>query len=313
MYYFDGHCDTLSKALDTEKDLYDNDLQFSFKRAIEIGGGIQVMACFVDTEILTQKNAGFNRCDNILKKFEEYQKKNKCNILIKNKNDLENALNSNDIRVILSIENGSAISGNLDNIDYFYNKGVRIMSITWNYDNELGCGAKTKNDTGLTSMGVEYVRKLNELGIVIDVSHLSEKSFWDVISVSTKPVVATHSNVYNLCENPRNLRDNQIKAIAKSGGMVGICFYSDFLNENRRADVDDIIEHINYIEKLVGIDYVGLGSDFDGVEEEHRLEDIKGVKNIHILINELYKYGYKKEDVDKITSKNFVRVAKQIL
>lgn len=312
MFYIDGHCDTLSKTLDEQKDLFENDLQFSFNKAAKLGGGIQIMACFIDPSFLTTENAGFIRCNNIIKKIEEFQNNNNCNLLIKDKEDLENALNSNDIKVILSIENGSAISGNLRNIGYLYNKGVRIMSITWNDDNDLGCGAKTKNDMGLTKLGVEYVKKLNELGIAVDVSHLSEKSFWDVISVSTKPVVATHSNVYELCKNSRNLKDEQIKAIAKSGGIIGICFYSDFLNSNRRADVKDVVEHIKYIKNLVGIDYIGLGSDFDGMSSEKTAKGVDNINMIDNITNELKLQGVSSKEIDKIMCNNWSKVLKKI-
>ena len=178
------------------------------------------------------------------------------------------------------------------------------MGITWNDDNELGCGAKTLNDTGLTDLGIQYVKRLENKHIIIDVSHCSEKSFYDTLKNTTVPIIASHSCVKNICNHVRNLDDNQIKEIAQRDGVIGICFCRPFLTSNANANVKDIVKHIDYIANLVGIDYIALGSDFDGVEEEHRLEDIKGVKNIHILINELYKYGYKKEDVDKITSKN---------
>lgn len=156
MFFIDGHCDTLSKALDENKDLFENDLQFSLKKANEIGGGIQIMACFIDTCFLNEsvENAGFIRCNNILNKIKKFELDNKVNIVIKNKKDLTSMLDnleSNNTKIILSIENGSAISGNLDNIDYFYNQGVKIMSVTWNDDNELGCGAKTKNDKRINS------------------------------------------------------------------------------------------------------------------------------------------------------------------
>lgn len=313
MYYIDGHCDTLSKALDENKDLYENDLQFSFNKANKLGGGIQVMACFVDTEFLIYEGAGFDRCNNIIKKFENYQKENNCDILIKNKADLENAIQSNDTKVILSIENGSAISGNLENVDYFYNKGIRIMSVTWNNDNELGCGAKTEDDKGLTELGGQYVKKLNNLGVIVDVSHLSEKSFWNTIKISEKPVVATHSNVYELCNNTRNLKDNQIKAIAKSGGLIGICYYSDFLNSKKKADVTDIVEHIKYIKNLVGIDYIGLGSDFDGMNISKTAKGVDNISLIQNIIEELKLQGFKCEEIVKIMWNNWSNILKKII
>lgn len=144
--YIDGHCDTLSKALDEEKDLYENDLQISLKKIEDIGGGIQIMACFIDPKFVKENNGGFNRCCNIIKKINEYELKNKTNIIIKDNSQFIKCVKNNNTGVILSVENGSAISGNLDNIEYFYQQGIRIMSITWNDDNDLGCGAKTTND-----------------------------------------------------------------------------------------------------------------------------------------------------------------------
>ena len=305
MYFIDGHCDTLSEALDYKKSILKNDLQFSIEKANNLGGGIQVMACFVDPDYLKTENGGFHRCNNLLNKFKEYQNNVDKGILIKNRQDLINAVNSNNMKVILSIENGSAISSNLDNVNYFYNEGVRIMSVTWNDDNELGCGANTLNDTGLTKLGFEYVKKLNKLGIIIDISHLSEKSFWDVVKTSTKPIVATHSNAYEICNHQRNLKDNQIKAIANSGGMIGIVFYTDFLNKSKKADVKDIIEHIKYVRELVGIDYIGFGSDFDGMKVEQTAMNVEDISKLNNIKKELENQGFSSKEIEKIMWKNW--------
>ena len=187
------------------------------------------------------------------------------------------------------------------------------MSITWNDDNELGTSAKTKTDKGLTELGFDYVKRLNELGIVVDVSHTSEKSFWDVVKVSNKPIVATHSNVYKLCQNPRNLKDEQIKAIADSGGIVGICFYSNFLNSSSKAGVKDIVEHIKYIKDLVGIDYVGLGSDFDGMDISETAKGVENISKINNIIDELKLQCFSRDEIVKILWKNWENVLKKIL
>lgn len=313
MFYIDGHCDTLSKALDEDKDLYINDLQFSLNAADKLGGGIQVMASFVDTKYLNSKNGAFIRCNNILNKWDEYQLRSDCDRLIKNKDDVCNSLDSNKTKVLLSIENGAAINGNLNNVDYFYNRGVRMMSITWNDDNELGCGAKTKEDKGLTDLGFEYVKKLENLGVILDISHSSEKSFWNAISNTSNSVVASHSNVYELCKNQRNLKDEQIKAIAKSGGIIGICFYSEFLNGNKMADVVDVVEHIKYIKKLVGINYVGLGSDFDGMSIDKTAKGVENIIEINNIIKELKRQCFSDEDIRKIMWNNWYNVLQRNL
>lgn len=313
MFYIDGHCDTLSRALDENKDLYKNDLQFSLDTADRLGGGIQVMASFVDTKYVSSKNGGFTRCNNILNKWDEYQLNNKFDRLIKSKNDICNSFNSNKTKVLLSIENGAAISGNLDKVDHFYNRGVRMMSITWNDDNELGCGANTKEDKGLTEFGFEYVKKLEDSGVVLDISHSSEKSFWNAISNTSNSVVASHSNVYELCKHQRNLKDEQIKAIAKSGGIIGICFYSEFLNNNKKADIVDVVEHIKYIKKLVGINYVGLGSDFDGMSADKTVNGVENIIKINNIIKELKRQHFSEEDIIKVMWNNWYNVLQRIL
>jgi len=179
------------------------------------------------------------------------------------------------------------------------------MSITWNDDNDLGCGATTKKDTGLTSLGIEYVKKLSNLNIIIDVSHLSEKSFWDVINTTDKPVVATHSNVYEICNHNRNLKDNQIIEIAKRGGMIGVCFYSDFLNANKKADVSDIVKHIKYIKELAGIDCIGLGSDFDGMKDEEIVNGVENISKIDNIMEEMKLQGFSNEEIEKVMWRNW--------
>lgn len=307
MFFIDGHCDTLSKALDEKKGLSNNGLQFSLDKADKLGGGIQIMASFVDSKYVGSKQGGFNRCNNILDKFNDSER------VVKDKDSLRSSLKSTKTKVLLSIENGAAISNNIENVCYFYDRGVRMMSITWNDDNELGSGAKTKDDKGLTDLGVEYVKRLERLGIILDVSHVSEKSFWDAISNTSKPIVASHSNVYELCKNTRNLKDKQIVAIAKSGGIIGICYYSEFLNNSKRADLADIVEHIKYIRNLVGIDYVGLGSDFDGMDANKTASGVEDMSKIGNIIKELKKQSFTDEDIGKVMWKNWYNVLYQNL
>lgn len=186
-----------------------------------------------------------------------------------------------------------------------------MMGVVWNDDNELACGAGTTNDTGLTELGKKYVKKLEQKNILIDVSHMSEKSFYDCLKNTSKPIIASHSCSKTICQHKRNLDDEQIKQIAKRKGVIGICFCKPFLTNGKKATVKDIIKHINYIANLVGVDYIALGSDFDGVEENNKLEDIRSVKDMKIIISELQKEGYNKEQIDKITSQNFLRIIQQ--
>lgn len=224
--YFDGHCDTLKKAFDDKKSLSFKNYDFNIEAAKMNNAVIQNLAAFVHTKF----ENGVKRATDIIDYY--FVDKNQ-SILIKNKSDLEKVLKKKKIGIILSIENGKGIENDLDNIDYFYQKGVRIMSITWNDDNLLGCGCFSKNDYGLTSFGKKYVKKLEEKNIIIDVSHASEKTFWDTVENTNKMLVATHSNCYGICEHPRNLKDDQIKEISKRNRNNWYLFCFSFFGKTR--------------------------------------------------------------------------------
>ncbi len=307
----DGHCDTLSKALDEKSNLENTKYCFNLVDANNKTPCIQMMAAYIDPKYVDNKFGGFNRATNILEQFEKY-KDNKEIINILNKDDLYRVINEKKVGIILTLENGSAISGNIQNIEKLYEKGIRVMSITWNEDNDLGCGALTKNDKGLTEFGEEYIKKLEEKNIIIDVSHSSEKTFWDITKCTNNTIVATHSCVYSICNHPRNLKDNQIIEIANRNGIIGICFASHFLNKSGISNSSDIIKHIKYIKDLVGIDYVGLGSDFDGVDFSKMPLDIKGIKDIDKLEKNMKIEGFTEEEINKVMGENWLRVLKTL-
>ena len=308
MLIVDGHADTLSVALEQRKTLNNLDYSFNINDAFKKAPYIQTLAAFVHPKYL-KKQSGFKIANDIIDKFYiEYKENRDKMILVKNGVDFNKVINEKKVGAILSIENGSAIDGNLNNVDYFFDKGIRIMSITWNDDNDLGCGALTQNDVGLTDLGKEYIKKLNQGNILVDVSHASEKSFYDVINISNKPIIATHSCVKKLCNHPRNLTDDQIKKIAESGGTIGVCFYNKFLSSNTNATIDDIANHIEYIVELVGINYVSLGTDFEGVEKSELPNGISGVLDLDKVFNNLRNRGFKEEDIEKVAGKNFARV-----
>lgn len=303
--YIDGHCDTLSETLDNNNKISNIQYCFNTIDAKQLAPVIQMSAAFINPEF----ENGFERANDII----DYYLKNMENtVVIKNKKDIQYVIKQKKIGIVLTIENGKAIESDLNNIDKLYKKGVRLMSINWNEDNLLGTGALTKNTVGLTELGKEYVKRLEQKNIIIDISHSSEQTFWDTIKNTTGTIVATHSNCYSICNHPRNLTDEQIKAIAKRSGIIGICLCSSFLKKEGKANVTDIIRHIKHITNLVGVDYIGLGTDFDGVDEAHRLSDIKGIKDMPILINELRKSGYLEDQIDKIMGENWMRVLSKI-
>lgn len=248
------------------------------------------------------------------------------------------------------------IESSLEHLDSLFRRGVRYMTLTWNNSTDWATSAADetlKRDSlphkGLTEFGRQIVRRMNELGMIVDLSHVGEQTFWDVINTTTRPVIASHSDVYRLNPVPRNLKDEQILAIAKTGGVVHLNFYSGFLDstydrrldalnllhameidslkklkwvkweieewlskqykkqyEDLRPPLSLLLDHLDYIVKLAGVDHVGLGSDFDGISSSpQHLDD---VSSFPLLTEALVKRGYGEKDIKKILGGNFLRV-----
>ena len=179
------------------------------------------------------------------------------------------------VPVILGIEGFYGFNGDPDMVDVMYRLGFRHGMLTWNDDNEFAAGATfTGEDKGLTPQGIQVVRRMEELGMIIDVSHASEKTFWDIMENTSAPVIASHSNAWALCHHPRNLKDDQIRAIAERGGVIGMNTWWEFINERgpgvTGADVNDLAAHARYIADLVGPATVGCGFDFCNYIQEDR-------------------------------------------
>lgn len=307
----DGHCDTLQKSYDESLSIFDKKYFFNIKYAQSILPYIQFLACFINTKY-DIKNNGFLRVNAMLDKFyTEYENNKKCMYLIKNRNDVEKNLNK--VGIVLTIENGSALGNDVSNLKVLYNRGIRVMSITWNDDNFLACGAHTHNDIGLTKEGKKCIKLMNDLGVIIDVSHASPKTFYDICKTTNKTVIATHSCVNSICKNERNLTDEQIKIIARSRGMIGVCFYKYFLSNNKEVSIDDIINHIEYIANLVGTEYIGIGSDFDGMDKSDIPIGLSDVRDVTNIAEALFNRGFSKKEVYNIMGENYIRILKENL
>ena len=209
---------------------------------------------------------------------------------------------------ILTVEDGVEIDGKLSRFDRVYDDGVRMMTLTWNYENCMGYPNSSdpkEHSRGLKPFGVEAVGKMNELGMIIDVSHLSEGGFYDVAAHSKKPFVASHSCCRALRDHPRNLTDDQLRVLADAGGVVGINFYDQFLGgRDGYTAVDDIVRHILHVRDVAGVDAIAFGSDFDGIESELEFGDYAGFPQ---LLRALEKH-FTEDEIDKISSENFLRV-----
>lgn len=207
---------------------------------------------------------------------------------------------------ILSIEGGEVLEGRVERLHEFAAKGIRLIAITWNNENELAYPAKGGSSVGLKPAGFEMLRAMDELGILADVSHLNEAGFYDLVEHSALPVVASHSNLKTLCGSFRNLTPDQARALILKRGFIGINFYSDFLADGRDATVDDVIRHIEAFCELGGEGTVGFGSDFDGIERwPEGLGDPSGFPGV---LERLEKLGYTEAQIAGIAGGNFYRV-----
>ena len=226
--------------------------------------------------------------------------------------DLETVPASGSLGAILSVEGGEVVGTDLAALRALHALGVRAMGLTWNERNAIADGAgETHAQGGLTVFGHQVVAEMNRLGMVVDVSHLCERSFWDVIAASGAPVVASHSNARALCNHVRNLHDAQIVALARAGGVMGMNFFAQFLDERPdRADVARVCDHIDHICGLVGPRHVGIGSDFDGIGQVPR--GLQDVAHLPAITEELLRRGYGDADVAMVLGGNFLRVFTEV-
>ncbi len=211
--------------------------------------------------------------------------------------------------VMLSIEGGEAFGESVEGVDRMNALGVRLATLTWNTPNDLAQPAMVGNDVGLKPFGRQIVERMHALHMAVDVSHLNERGFWDLMETGVSPM-ASHSCVHNICPCPRNLTDDQLRALIQSQGFVGINFYSGFLNPDLKADLDTVADHMAYICDLGGEDVVGFGSDFDGIDGYP--DGLRTAADVPALINHLLKRGFGQALTEKIAGLNFKRYLESI-
>jgi membrane dipeptidase len=311
MIIVDTHCDTAGVLVNTKSNLYSNNLHVDLKRQLEAGRFVQFFAAFIDHGKYrgNEMRRAIQIIDRIYCEAEEYPDYIQiCNSY----SDISKALNNGKVAAVISIEGGEALEGELSALRMFYRMGVRSICLTWNYRNEIadGVGAGSSGG-GLTPFGVEVIAEMNRLGMLIDVSHLSEKGFWDVIASSKAPIIASHSNSRAVCDHPRNLTDQQIEALKNNGGVMGLNLYPAFLNNTGNASIDDILRHIEKITEISGEDHIGLGADFDGIDTTP--VDLRGVHELHGLFERLLSLNYTESFVEKLAGGNYMRLFERIL
>ena len=309
----DFHCDTASEILDG-RTLYDNKGMLSIKKMQEGGVGCQFFAMYIKMSDFKSAAEGYGQLRIIYDNFiKELAQNEKYIALARNSKEISDIRDQGKIAAVLSVEEGEVLDNKLERLDELYAMGVRLITISWNFENCIGFPHSSEPElmkNGLKPFGIEAVNRMQELGMLVDVSHLSDGGFWDVAKLSKKPFVASHSNARSLCPHTRNMTDEMIKALADSGGVTGINFVCKFLNADEEGSIKQMMDHIKHIRNVGGIDVLALGSDFDGTIKPSELGNCA---NFPMLTDAISKAGFSDEDVEKICWKNAMRVIGEVL
>lgn len=358
--FVDSHNDILTACIEKNVRMDDNlkgKTQSDLARFKEAGVDVQIFSVWCDGNMQNPYQFANREMDSL----DAVIRRNPDKIaLTRNSYELQDALKQHKLAAMFGVEGGHMIESDLAKLDNIYKRGARYMTLTWNnstpwatsaMDETLKKDSLSKTHKGLTDFGKQVIKRMNELGMMVDLSHTGEQTFWDAINTTTKPVIVSHSNAYALCPIFRNLKDDQIKAIAKNGGVIDLNFYSGFIDstfKKKEADfilhhakeleelikggtvkeyalsvltskyydevqaarppLSALLDHLDYIVKLAGVDHVGIGSDFDGITSSPK--ELDDVTNYELITKALIEKGYSKKDIKKILGGNILRVLK---
>ncbi len=301
MDLFDLHCDTI--VLWKEKNLgFDSEeTHFSLREREKLGRMCQTMAVFVPDSVRGEAAREYVDVHAAyLKTLVERQKE--WAEIARTAEDIERITGEGRCACMLAIESGAALAGKLENIEHFAKLGVKMLTLVWNGENELGSGHSTEN--GLTEFGKQAVKKMEQSGIVVDVSHLNDRGFADLCEIAEKPFIATHSNLRSVCSHKRNLTEQQFQEIVRRKGLVGINLYTSFLDEEGRGDAESIYRHVYRMLELGGEDIIACGSDFDGADiNESLTSPVKFARTAEYLMSR----GIPERAVKKMYFENALR------
>ncbi len=319
---FDLHCDTMTEAYRAKK----RGKPFCFERSFlqvdeeKLKAGGYVAQCFAAFVPATEKDP-YALLNEVIDVYDETVALSTVLAPVRNFSDFSKNGALGKISAVLTMEDAAPIGTSLSRLRKVYERGVRMIGLTWNYPNAVGypnyknftLGKKPdlftpEAERGLTEFGRELVNEMNKLGIVVDVSHLSDKGFYDVMETSLKPIMASHSNARGVCKNVRNLTDGMLKSLAKNGGVVGLNCAAGFLcvdEEQGKKTVSYLIRHMQYIKERIGTEHIALGSDFDGIDPNIELEN---ASYLPLLLSEMERAGFRSKEIERIAYQNALRV-----
>ena len=306
MYFLDAHCDTITSVMRKNQELYDNPGHISLKKLEAFNAPVIFFAIYFNKD----------KVDNLFQRYlqaydfleAQIAKNSSIAAMGRSFDEIDRNFKAGKLSAVPAIEEGGILEGKMDNFYKAADMGVRYITLTWNYPNEIG-EPSAKKGGGLTPFGKDLLKEMNARDVFADVSHLSEAGFWDVYKLSTKPFIASHSNAKTLLDHHRNLTDDQLKAIGEKGGCVGVNFCNDFLVDGSgpQSTIDDLCRHVDHILKLAGEEAVGLGTDYDGISRcPAGLEDASKLPDLY----KIFAKRYGAELAEKMFFWNFMRLLK---
>ncbi|QGG46908.1 dipeptidase [Heliorestis convoluta] len=316
-FVVDSHCDTLGRIHKADWDSFNFD---RFRGPINLetmeAGSVklQFFAAYVDESF--QQVGSLRYTLQLIDTFHRLMKRYHSRLThIKDQEDIEQLQSQpNRIGALLAIEGGEALEGSLEMLSIFYRLGVRSIGLTWNHRNLIadGCG-ESRTRGGLSRFGHKVITVMEEKNMIIDLAHISEAGFWDVLASTSKPLLVSHSNCRHLCDHPRNLQDRQIKALQQRSSMLGINFYPPFLSTNREnVDINKVVDHIEHACQVAGsYKHVGVGSDFDGINQF--VPYLESAAHYPRLWDALLHRGFSEEQVKAIAGENYTAFLKKVL
>lgn len=321
MKVVDMHCDTIGELWKAEKagkpiSLRSNSLHIDLEKMQKGDYLLQNFAMFV---FLGREK---DPLVNVLEMIDVYNRAmaENADIIgpVLNYEDIEKNRTAGKLSGMLTIEEGAVLKGNPYVVRTLYQLGVRMLTLTWNFENEIGypntiVKAKDYDPSrhyGLKPEGIEIVREMNRVGMIVDVSHLGDDGFWDVVKYCDGPFVASHSNARAVCNHTRNMTDDMIRALADKGGVMGLNFCGDFLNSNGKSRVEDMVRHAKHIINVGGSDILGLGTDYDGIDGDLELDHCD---KMPLLAQEMERQGFSTQQIEKIFHGNVLRLYREVL
>ncbi len=321
MKVIDMHCDTIGELWKAEKagkpiSLRSNSLHIDLEKMQKGDYLLQNFAMFV---FLGREK---DPLVNVLEMIDVYNRAmaENADIIgpVLNYEDIEKNRAAGKLSGMLTIEEGAVLKGNPYVVRTLYQLGVRMLTLTWNFENEIGypntiVKAKDYDPSrhyGLKPEGIEIVREMNRVGMIVDVSHLGDDGFWDVVKYCDGPFVASHSNARAVCNHTRNMTDDMIRALADKGGVMGLNFCGDFLNPNGKSRVEDMVRHAKHIINVGGSDILGLGTDYDGIDGDLELDHCD---KMPLLAQEMERQGFSTQQIEKIFHGNVLRLYREVL